>query len=158
MSELVIGIDPAYGKPSAVTYLYKEELHHFQLPDAYDFHGMSALLKDHLPLTALASENPVLIIEGQEIYKMSPVKTEVVLELANRTGFIEAVVRSVLPVSCFRVAPKKWKGNVPPRVLMARVEKQVGLLPGNKQEREDYAHSTGLVQYYLKNKRLLKKS
>jgi len=154
MSELLIGIDPAYGKPSAVTYLYKDVFYHFQLPNAYDFHGMFEILNNNLPY----AENPVLIIEGQEIYKMSPVKTEVVLELANRTGFIEAVVRSVLPVSCFRVAPKKWKGNVPPRVLMARVEKQVGILPGNKQEREDYAHSTGLIQYYLKNKRLLKKS
>ena len=88
MSDLIIGIDPAYGKPSAVTYLYKEELHHFQLPDAYNFSEMTRILKEQLPVPLSL---PVLIIEGQEIYKMSPVKTEVVLELANRTGFIEAV-------------------------------------------------------------------
>lgn len=154
MSKLIIGIDPAYGKPTAVSYLYKEKLGHFQLPDVYDFSKMVRILKEELPVPLTP---PVLIIEGQEIYKMSPVKTEVVLELANRTGFIEAAVRSVTSCSVFRIAPKKWKGNVPPRVLMNRVEKQVGILPGNKQEREDYAHSTGLIHYYLKNQRTMVK-
>ncbi len=154
MSDLIIGIDPAYGKPTAVSYLYKEELKHFQLPDVYNFSEMTRILKDRIPVSL---NPPVLIIEGQEIYKMSPVRTDVVLELANRTGFIEAAVRSVTGCSVFRVAPKKWKGNVPPRVLMNRVEKQVGILPGNKQEREDYAHSTGLIHYYLKNQKNLQK-
>ena len=152
MFDLIIGIDPAYGKPTAVSYIYKEELKHFQLPDVYDFHEMARILKEQLPVPLTL---PVLIIEGQEIYKFSPVKSEVILELANRTGFIEACVRMVTGCSVFRVAPKKWKGNVPPRVLMNRVEKQVGILPGNKQEREDYAHSTGLIHYYLKNQRTL---
>jgi hypothetical protein len=152
MSDLVIGIDPAYGKPTAVSYLYKEKLHHFQLPDVYDFVRTTEILAEYLPNS---EKTPVLIIEGQEIYKFSPVKSEVILELANRTGFIEACVRMVTGCSVLRVAPKKWKGNVPPRVLMNRVEKQVGILPGNKQEREDYAHSTGLIHYYLKNQKHL---
>ena len=154
MSKLIIGIDPAYGKPTAGSYIYKGELKHFQLPDVYDFSEMTRILKDQIPVSL---NPPVLIIEGQEIYRNSPVKTEVILELANRTGFIEACVRMVTGCSVFRIAPKKWKGNVPPRVLMNRVEKQVGQLPGNLQEREDYAHSTGLIHYYLKNQRTLVK-
>ncbi len=150
---MVIGIDPAYGKPTAVSYCYEDKFHHFLLQDAYDWPSLLELLDKNLP----AVEDAVLIIEGQEIYKMSAVKTDVILELANRTGFIEAAVRAVRNVSCFRVAPKKWKGQVNPRVLMARVEKKVGILPGTKQEREDFAHSTGLIQYYLKNRRLLLK-
>lgn len=152
MSDLIIGIDPAYGKPTAVSYIYQDKLQHFQLPDVYDFHEMARILKEQLPVPL---SPPVLIIEGQEIYKFSPVKAEVILELANRTGFIEACVQMVTGCNVFRVAPKTWKGQTPARVLMNRVEKQVGILPGTKQEREDYAHSTGLIHYYLKNQRTL---
>ena len=141
----IVGVDPAYGKPTATSVWNGVRYEHFLLEEVYDFTTLSQRLDDILP------EGPItLILEGQEVYKGSPVKPALLIELANRTGFLEAAFCSVRSTECHRYLPKVWKGQVPPRVMMARIEKTHGLLPGTKQQREDLAHSLGLVEFFKK--------
>jgi len=144
---IAIGIDPAYAKPTAISIHYDGTLN-LLLVDSYCwFTAKKALLDLELP----AHHKVVCTIEGQEIYSQSRAKPEVILELSNRSGFFEGLVKSIWrDVDIFRPVPKAWKGQTPPKVYMKRTLKKWPILAtktseNNTQETEDLCHSFGLM-------------
>lgn len=143
-----IGIDPAVAKQTAVAVTYPNHLALF-LVDTFD--PTDLLLKlDALDLPDLPI---ILTIEAQKIYRGSRVKTQTILELANRGGYFEGLLCSYFRYSQLEIKrplPQEWKGQVPADMYRKRIMRKhpqvaKALTGYNRQEQEDLAHAYGLV-------------
>ena len=143
-----IGIDPAYAKTTAVAIEYKDTTH-LLLVAPYCWHSTVTQIKElKLPKTQV-----LCTIEGQEIYQKSRAKPEVILELANRSGYFEGLIRHLWDdVEVLRPTPKTWKKQVPAKVYMKRILKKYPEIEAqmkglNGQEKEDLCHAFGLLKW-----------
>jgi hypothetical protein len=149
---IYIGIDPAVAKQTAVAIIDGDKTH-LLMVDTFD---PNDLLAD---LYGLHLEGPVKIcIEAQTIYKGSKVKTKGILELANRSGFFEALLlvhfgSQVVHVE--RPEPCEWKGQVPSDMYRKRILRKYPdvdhLTHGmTKVIQEDLCHAFGLAKFLEK--------
>ena len=145
---IYIGIDPASAKQTAVAIVTDVETH-LLLVDTYDPYD----LYDQLNKLDIPDEPVTLTVEGQKIYAMSAVKTKIVLDLANRSGFFEGLFLTIYNVvDIHRPEPAQWKGQVPEKVYTRRIMKKypqvAKLVAGyNKQETSDLCHAYGLALF-----------
>lgn len=145
---IFIGVDPSSAKETAIVLEYAGE-YHFLLVDPYCWHttidNINAL---NLPL----DETVTATIEGQEIYRGSKVNANDILELANRSGFFEGLIRSIWrDVDVLRPTPKTWKGQVKASVMVNRCLK-IPLLKSiqkdySDQHFEDVCHAYKLLEW-----------
>ena len=152
---IYIGIDPAVAKQTAVAIIDGDKTHLFMV-DTFD-HGDLLGKLQVLNLT-MDIRRVKICIEAQTIYKGSKVKTKGILELANRSGFFEALLlvhfgSQVVHVE--RPEPCEWKGQVPPDMYRKRILRKYpevdNLTAGmTKVVQEDLCHAFGLAKFLEK--------
>ena len=151
---IYIGIDPAVAKQTAVAIIDGDKTHLFMV-DTFD-HG--DLLKKLKALDLWTFADVKICIEAQTIYKGSKVKTKGILELANRSGFFEALLlvhfgSQVVHVE--RPEPCEWKGQVPPDMYRKRILRKYPVVDNltaglTKVVQEDLCHAFGLAKFLQK--------
>lgn len=75
---------------------------------------------DYVPNECISYEDcDRLVVESQQIYPGSPVRTSDLIDLAHAAG----MVAGRFEVAPEWVLPKKWKGNTPKAICTKRIEK-----------------------------------
>lgn len=146
---VLIGIDPAVAKRTAVAVVIEDSVHLLMVNTFDPGDLVDQLTKLNIP----QDEKIHLTIEAQKIYRGSKVKTQTLLELANRGGFFEAIILSFFPnnpITIHRPLPQEWKGQVPADMYRKRILKKYpivakGTVGMSKQEQEDACHAYGLA-------------
>jgi len=142
-----IGIDPAAAKETAVAIVRPEGP-----PVLFLVNTFCAIdLFQKLETVGLGDSEITLVIEAQQIYRGSRVKTQTLLELANRSGFFEGLLLARLNVvKVYRPLPREWKGQVSADMYRKRILKKhpqvaKATLNCTTQEQEDLCHAYGLA-------------